>query len=62
MLVTGLTCVLAALFGGLIRNDPDGDYKTRFILLTLIVPNGLVILLALLRWIFRPRQRRRPRW
>lgn len=62
MLVTVLACVLAALFGGLVRNDADGDYKSRFILLTLIVPTGLVVLLSLLRWIFRPRKRRRPRW
>jgi|COG998Drversion2_1049125.scaffolds.fasta_scaffold476737_1 hypothetical protein len=62
MLVTALMCVLAALFGGLVRNDSGGDYRSRFVLLTLIVPSGLVVLLSLLRWIFRLRKRRRPRW
>lgn len=62
MLITALMCILAALFGGLVRDDAGGDYRSRFILLTLIVPSGLVVLLSLLRWIFKPRKRRGPRW
>ncbi|MEK6246614.1 MAG: hypothetical protein N2C12_00445 [Planctomycetales bacterium] len=62
MLVTALFCVLAAVFGGFFRHESDANYKTRFILLTMMVPTGIVTLLALFRWLFsrrgRPRKRR----
>lgn len=63
MLVTVLVSVLAALFGGLFNSGDDQDYKSRLVLLTLMVPIGLVLVVAAARLVLRGKKKRRgPRW
>ncbi|REK24646.1 MAG: hypothetical protein DWQ42_13010 [Planctomycetota bacterium] len=65
-LIMALACVLFLALGGLVRHSGSGiedRSKGQFVLITLIAPVGMVLLLALVRGIFRGSgKRRRDRW
>jgi len=63
MVVMLLCSVFAALFGGLLRTSTETSaFKVRFVLLTLLVPVGLVMVIALVRFLTAPRKKRRRPW
>ena len=58
--VMGLSSVFAWLLGGLIRSGEDSsDFKSRLVLLTLVAPIGLIVVIAVVRFLTGPKTKKK---